>query len=135
MESDGLTNEQVGAIAKTLIGLADDELLEVLRLVFTERRFAPEEAAFLRSRYFLGIATSQLQDDESQPEPPAADQQIWANWEIEAAAYPDMTEYGSWRGPGYGFADEGECGNCHTRVRGLLKKGICPICGSRVSMT
>ena len=51
---------------------------------------------------------------------PDAGKEVWGEWDISAAAYPDVNDYGTWRGPDYGFAQEGACQNCHIVVCGII---------------
>jgi hypothetical protein len=68
------------------------ELVAVLGEVFDTRRPSPEDSAFCRNRFFLGIASSDLESDGCEPE-------RWGPWEIEAVAYPDPAHYGGGLGP------------------------------------
>lgn len=122
------------AAAVTFLGsIPDEEMLDLLRQVFARRTPNPEEAAYCRTRYFLGTASSML-DDESDPEADPSVQQ-WGAWEIEAVAYPDPDHYGSAFGPDWGFCEGGTCLTCTTKVRSNVKYGLCPICGAKVFMT
>ena len=126
-----MEQQKIESLAETLAELQEDALLEVLRLVFERRTPFPIEAAWHKSRYFLGLASSIL-NDESDPE---AGKEVWSEWEVSAAAYPDLAEYGAWKGPDWGFAEHGVCHACHATVVGIVKHGICPICAEHVHMT
>lgn len=114
-------------VVEILRALPDEELLTVLQEVFEGRQPYPLEAAWHRSRFFLGIAGSQRESDEGKPE-------RWAAWEIRAAAYVARDEYPEGNGPDWGFCQHGTCPDCGTEVSSNVKLGICPICGAAVGM-
>ncbi len=109
-----------------LVRVPMEELLAVLQEVFEARTPNPEEAAYNRNRFFLGTASSVLGSEERQD---------WGPWEIHAVAYIDRDEHPEGLGPDWGFCEFGTCESCGTHVRSNVKRGICPVCGDRVSMT
>lgn len=108
--------------------LPDEELVAVLQGVFADRQPCPEEAAFCRNSFFLGIAFSDLESADREPK-------RWGAWDVEAVAYPDPTVYRGSLGPNWGLCQSGTCGSCGVNVRSNVKQGLCPICKAAVSMT
>jgi hypothetical protein len=108
------------------------ELRELLFAVFQTRRPNPEEDEYNKNCFFLGTASSLLESSEGEPE-------HWGDWKIEAIAYVDREEPGESAEdglePDWGFCQFGKCQSCAMAVRSNLKHGICPICGSKVSMS
>ncbi|MEW4571149.1 hypothetical protein AB1L88_25035 [Tautonia sp. JC769] len=115
-------------LAEELRRLPVEELVAVLRDVFEARCPFPEESAFCRSRFFLGVASSDLESDGGEPE-------RWGPWRIEAVASPDPSHYGGSLGPGWGLCQSGGCGACGVGARSNVKNGICAVCGAAVFMT
>lgn len=111
-----------------LIRLPVEELVDVLREVFAVRQPSPEESEFCRNRFFVGVATSFLEPDES-------DLPQWEPWETQAIAYPDPAQHGSSLGPDYGLCHWGTCQSCGFAIRSNVKYGRCSICGEAVYMT
>lgn len=105
-----------------------EELVAVLREVFDGRSPSPGEAAFCRNRFFLGIASSDLESEEGEPA-------RWGEWKIEAVASPDPAHYGGHPGPDYGLCQSGKCTVCRVAARSNVKNGLCAICGAPVYMT
>ena len=116
------------AIVDLLRMLPDEHLLAVLHEVFTTRQPNPEEQAYNQNCYFLGTASRSRADA---PEHAV----VWEPWEIQAVAYLDRDTYTATYGPTWGFCQFGVCTACGTTVRSNVKRGICPICGAKVSMT
>ncbi len=131
MTIDETDPQKLQSLSQALIALQDDAFLEVLRLVFSKRIPYPEESAWHNSCYFLGIASNLLEDESDGEGGPVA----WSGWSMSAAAYPDLSKYESWQGPEDGFAEGGQCQSCSVIVRGIVKHGICPVCGDDVYMT
>jgi len=115
-------------ISEYLRQLPVEELVAVLRDVFETRCPFPEEAAFCRSRFFLGVACSDLESDENENE-------RWGRWRWDAVAYPNIAKWGDSLGPDYGLCQYGNCAGCGLTVRSNVKDGVCPICGVAVYMT
>ena len=115
-------------LSEQLARLPVEELVAVLRDVFAARLPFPEEAAFCRSRFYLGTAHSDLLSD-----PGAAE--AWGPWQTDAVAYPNPAEWGDSLGPDYGLCQAGTCMGCGTAVRSNVKGGVCPVCGAAVWMT
>jgi hypothetical protein len=115
-------------LAEHLRRLPVEELVSVLQDVFASRLPFPNETAFCRNRFFLGVASSDLESDKGEPE-------SWGPWTIEAVAYPDPAHYGDTLGPDWGLCQSGACCNCDVRACSNVKNGICAICGATVYMT
>lgn len=114
-----------------LINLRDEELIYVLQNVFAHKTPNAEEAEFNRNKYFLGTASSIMEDEQDDPAMPK-----WGPWQIEAVGYIDRDQYpGDDLGPDYGFCQFGTCSNCRTHVRSNVKHAICPICDNKVYLT
>jgi hypothetical protein len=111
-----------------LSNLPVERLVAVFRQVLAVKVPAPEEAAFCRSRFYLGAAWSSFESDDGAS-------QRWGSWELDAVAYVDSREYGDEFGPNDGLCQEGSCQSCGTRVRSNVKHGICPICEGPAYMT
>jgi hypothetical protein len=114
-------------LVERLLAASDGELREVLRQVFERRMPYPEEAAYHRSRFFLGVVSSEL---ESEPEAP----ERWGAYQLRAVAYADRDTYGDDPGPD-GWAQRGTCEACGTSVCSNLRQGVCPVCGAAVRMS
>ena len=84
-----------------LMRLPDYEPSAVLREVFELRCPYPEERAYRQSHFFLGIASSSLQYENSR------DGKVWEEWEIYAVASPDREKYPE--GVRQGFWEFGTC--------------------------
>jgi len=125
-------------ISDQLQELSNEELAAVLIDVFEKRVPAPEEQAFCKTRFFIGIAS---QEDISGYEDPEGVPK-WGPWQLAAVARPNE-EY--WKGkteqcdlflgPLYGFAQAGSCAECGTATVSNCKRGFCPICGNETYMT
>ena len=115
-------------LAEQLRRLPVEELVAVLHDVFAARGPFPEEAAFCRNRFFLGVASSDLESGDGEPE-------RWGPWRIEAVAFSDPSHYGKSLGPDWGLCQSGECGDCGVGARSNVKNGICAVCGATVHMT
>jgi hypothetical protein len=116
------------ALIDHLKSLPDAEFLATLQEVFRSRQPNPEERGYTRNQYFLGTATSVRESEEGEPE-------VWEPWSLAAVAYRDREEYRDGVGPDWGFCQFGTCETCQMPVRSNVKHGICPICGTKVSMT
>ncbi|MEO6811800.1 MAG: hypothetical protein ABI353_22050 [Isosphaeraceae bacterium] len=115
-------------LVESLSRLPVEELAAVLREVFDGSLPWPKEQSFCRNRFFLGVASSDLESDEDQAE-------RWGRWKLEAVASPDPTHYGTQTGPDWGLCQSGECGVCGVGARSNVKHGLCAVCGADVSMT
>lgn len=119
------------SLIKVLKELPDEELLAVLQRVFAGRILTGTEVPIVESHFFLGNATRLY---ENTPD----GGQAWEPWEIHAIAYPDQAAYDEdpdWAGFDYGFCEWAICSTCETQLRCNLKRGICPICSSKVYLT
>lgn len=116
-------------VVEYLSQCSDPELREILFAIFQTRRPNPEEDKYNKNCFFLGTASSLLESSDEEAEP-------WDTWKIEAVAYVDEEEYGEdVLGTDWGFCQFGECQFCGISVRSNLKHGVCPVCGSKVSMS
>jgi hypothetical protein len=115
-------------LVEQLLRVPVEELVAVLRDVFDARQPWPEEAAYYRNRFFLGIASSELVSDEGEPE-------RWGPWELDAVAYPDPAHYGGSPRPDWGLCQSGTCVGCGAGARSNVKNGVCAICGTAVYVT
>jgi hypothetical protein len=123
-----LENER-DKIVEYLSRCSDSELREILLAIFQTRKPNPEEDKYSKNCFFLGTASSLLESSDEETE-------HWGNWKIEAVAYVDREEYGEdGLGADWGFCQFGECQFCEISVRSNLKHGVCPVCGSKVSMS
>jgi hypothetical protein len=104
------------------------EFVAVLRDVFDARLPCPEETAFCRNRFFLGVASSDLESDQGEPK-------RWGPWELEAVAYPDPAHYGGGLGPDWGLCQSGACVGSGARACSNVKNGVCAVCGAAIDMT
>lgn len=109
-----------------LQSLPPAELVRVMRQVFATNVPFPSEAAFCRSRWFLGIAHAWRC---SQPGAPVE----WEPWQIEVAAYNPPDSLGGPGDLGQSSGGGGCCGGISHRSN--LKRGMCPICGREVGLT
>lgn len=108
---------------------SDAELREILAEVCRSRRPNPEEDEYNRNCFFLGTASSLLENEPDKAE-------RWGPCRLHAVAYVDHDEYpDDHPGPDWGFCQFGTCGGCGTDVRSNYKRGVCPICGTEVTMT
>lgn len=116
-------------VVSYFIGLPVEQFVALLGKVFEKKLPAPEEISFNRNHFFLGIADSQLESDEGEPE-------RWSPWTISAAAYVNSAAYPpEWGlGPDWGLCQSGTC-SCGVECVSNNKSGIFPVCGSLVSMT
>jgi hypothetical protein len=116
-------------IIRDLSGCSNPELRKILFAVFQNRNPNPEEDEYNKNCFFLGTASSPLENDDEEPE-------RWGTWKIEAVAYVDGEECEEdVLGTDGGFCQFGECQFCGIPVRSDLKHGVCPVCGSKVSMS
>lgn len=123
-----LENERDKIVAY-LSRCSDPELREILFAVFQNRKPNPEEDEYNKNCFFLGTASSLLESNQGEPA-------HWGTWRIEAVAYVNQEEYGKdVLGPEWGFCQFGSCQSCGMEVRSNLKHGVCPVCGSKVSMS
>lgn len=115
-------------LVEHLCRLQSAELVDVLRNVFAARLPWPEEAAFCRNKFFLGIASSDLESDAGEPT-------RWSPWTCEAVASPDHQRYGENPAPDLGLCQAGTCTACGVGARSNVKYGFCGVCESAVYMT
>ncbi len=120
-------------VVSYLLGLSDGDLLDVLQHVFARRTPNPTEAAYMKSVYYLGIASQVRKDELNDDADPAVQQ--WGGWDIEAVAYLDREHYPEGHDDNCGFCEGGTCTVCKTRVCSYAKHGVCPVCGAKVYMT
>ncbi|WP_223257383.1 hypothetical protein [Phormidesmis priestleyi] len=108
---------------------SDRELRDILFAVFQVRRPNPEEDEYNKNCFFLGTASSLLENGKGEPK-------HWGAYKIEAIAHVDREECGE-NVPAidWGFCQFGECQQCGIAVRSNLKHGVCPLCGSKVYMS
>jgi hypothetical protein len=116
-------------IVEYLSRCSNPELREILFAIFQTRKPNPEEDKYNRNCFFLGTASRLLENEAGEPE-------HWGSWEIEAVAYVDREEYGEdVLDPEWDFCQFGECQSCGIAVRSNLKRGVCPVCSSKVYMS
>jgi hypothetical protein len=128
--------EKRAELVSQLSQLEDEELIDVLRLVFETKAPYPNEEAYLRNHFFLGVATSELIEERFLEENTSSGSgsHRWSHWNLSAVAYLDMAQFpkGVW---GPGFCQGGRCPYCNTAVVCNAKSGLCPICGTQCSLT
>lgn len=116
-------------LLEILTKIPNGDLIDLLEQVFAEKIPYPLETEYCRSKYYLGLATSNdLREDE-------IDAPDWSEWEKGAVAYIDREEYPFGADPEISYGEYGHCTKCNINVRSSVKHGICPICGRKVYMT
>ncbi|MFI7261187.1 hypothetical protein ACIBP4_02610 [Micromonospora maritima] len=111
------TDEDRDHLADQLAALPVRELVDVLRRVlprYTESSYG------IRTVLVLAAATQY----ENEP-----------GLDLELVAWPDRDYYNGGLGPDQGLWEDGHCARCDTDVTSNAKRGYCPICGSRCTLT
>jgi rubrerythrin len=122
-----LTDEETRAL-HALREMSDDRLLQVLTAVFKPRLPFAASAEFMKSRFFVGVATSDLLSE------PDEVTERWSAWTTCAIAECDQEHYAG-RFGGIDLCQEGTCDQCGITLLSTAKNAICPICDSKARLT
>jgi hypothetical protein len=117
-------------VRNALLELKESEVIAVLREVFSKRIPLLEDLSWYKNKYFLGIAGNELISD-----PDAGEIENWSGWKLTAIGYMNPKYYDAGAEPDEGFRQFGTCANCGFEISATVKRAICPICDSEVSLT
>ena len=98
---------------------SDHDLTWVLEHALSAREPLPEERRATRYRLYLGIASSDRNDDGKS----------WGRFEPAVVAWVDHPKYDG-EFVGEPFCQHGQCEGCGSPTLGAAKHGICGACGS-----
>jgi|GEM_PF-1868786 len=113
-------------VTKALSRLSPVEFAEVVRRGASAHDVFGEP--WIQSHFVLGIASRERKSDEGEPE-------LWEDWELELVAPPDEAKYEGAvpdeQLPRWFFCQAGACDDCCRATMGIMKHGVCPVCGGR----